>query len=305
MNQLPELPDFTPRTRPVPPGGLEQAVAVGRRRRNRFLGAASGTTTAFALVVAAVLSTPGGREDSLQQFADPQATSAAQPTPTPSPASGPDAEPTTDAQPATAPEPSPEPEDGEPENEQPEGGGAGAEPEPQAEQQPAPQDGGGQADTREPFVEEPREYALPMTCQGAPQQVGSSTSCIGASANREGSSANGRLPYCVAYNEASRTLHYDGGREHEVRVYRGEGGPLIYTFSQTVRYTQGPHSRRVDAGQCLEWNAQWDGTLADGSDAAPGEYWIMMTLEPDQVNDWPRSASQGGGIGFNFTLTED
>jgi hypothetical protein len=298
MSEIPELPRFTPLSRPLPPGGLEQAVQAGRHRRNRFLGAAGGSTTALVLLVALVTSSPDQRDDSLRS-ADPEASASASAAPEPSTAPEPEesaaAEPAADpaASPGPNVEPEPESEPGEPESTGP----------------PAPEErqpDGQVLAVREPFVEEPREHAAPATCQGAPDGLGASTSCGGNStANSRGSRATARLSYCVPFQQSPIDLHYDGGREHEVKVYRGEGGPLLYTFSQTVSYTQGAHTRRVQPGRCLEWTGEWDGSLMDGSRAAPGEYWIMVTLEPDQVNDWPRGEAQGGGIGFGFTLTEE
>jgi hypothetical protein len=81
MTELPELPPAPRRTRPLPAGGLEGAIAAGRSRRHRALAAASGTATALALVVAGVVVLPGGGPDSLSV--------ARKPAPAPAPTSAP------------------------------------------------------------------------------------------------------------------------------------------------------------------------------------------------------------------------
>lgn len=301
MSEIPELPPRTPLSRPVPAGGLERAVTAGRRRRNRFVGAAGGVTTALVLVVAAGVLSPAPSNDSLQ-FADP--------TPSPAPSqrpegaqAPPDSTPQEDPAAASA---SPSPEA----SEAPEQSSPTRQPEPEAQADPDPdqQDG---PPTRQAYLEQPRDVAAPMACQAAPSQpvITAGSSCPGRTTTTsravQGGQASAVLSYCVNYGEDDYVLRYDSGREHEVRVYRGEGGPLLYTFSETVRYEQGAHARRIPGGRCLEWTAVWDITLADGSDAPAGEYWMMATLEPDGVNDWPEGGDYGGGVGFRVTVTED
>lgn len=304
MSELPDLPPLPRRTRPLPPGGLEAAVADGRRRRNRFLGMTGGGATALALVLALAVSTPGQSQDSLR-VADPEATASAEPEPDPSAA----AEPTSEAaEPRQAtPEPTPEPQ------QSPGGAGQGdptgvEEEDPDEDAPDAPE-----APQREPYVEEPRDKAAPAVCQGAPSQtdpyVLSASGCAeggeATSTAPQGGQVMGRLSYCVSYNEDPVVLRYGDGREHEVLVRRGgEGGPVVWRFSDTVDYTQGAHERSVDGGRCLEWTGVWDTSLADGSDAPPGEYYVTVLAVPDRVGDWAVQEGDAASVSFTVTITD-
>jgi hypothetical protein len=290
MSELPELPPLNRRIRPVPAGGVDAAVATGRRRRNRVVGAAGGTATAAIAIVAIALAAPGARNESLQP-ADPTrgpditapAGQAATPTKsvaTPGgliPSLGP-----------ASPEPSAEPSPGAPASE----GSTGAQP------------GTG----RSAYTEAPKEVAAPATCrqppsgQTGPIVYGGVTGCTSADGGpnqvKRGGRVSGTIDFCNAYGAQPASVTYNGGQEHEVLVTDGDG-EVVYRFSSTVDFTQGAHRRTVGEGRCLVWTGVWDTRTTAGDLVPSGSYQVTISHRPSTINGYKVGPGEGGSVGFS------
>lgn len=302
MSEIPELPARPARTRPLLAGGLEAVVVQGRRRRQRFLGVAGGTTTGLALALAVVLALPGPSSDSLRQAdpppapspsaepqeAEPSASPAAEPTPdsAASPASGPSARP--DEDPTTAPRPAAGP--GQQDQEQPQAQAA-----------------------RDPYTEQPKESASvgcapqPPSGQVGPVFTGGASACstgsAGASEVPQGGQVSGTYGYCVATGSQPVVLGYATGQEHEVTVFDDSTDELVHRFSETVEYPQGAHERSIAAGRCLSWTGTWDTTGRDGQPAPPGSYRVRIAAVPSTAGGQPVEPGDGGHLEFTVTVT--
>jgi hypothetical protein len=287
MSSLPELPPLPPRTRPLPPGGLEAAISTGRVRRHRALAAAGGATTALSLVVAAVLSLPGARSDSLT-IADgrtpaPSVTGTAEPQllpePSPSPAGatpGPGA--SGSARPSIGPSavaplvPPPLGPDG------PDGRGPGRA---SAGPSPGQDDVGGQR--RPAYREDTDEDAEgPAACRttGCTYSEGGAQS---AQVVRRGEQATAAAGECTPGNDVGdRVYFFNGGQEKEVVVRTEDTQQEVFRFSATVTYVEGAHERRLRPGRCIEWTGRWNLVRTDGSPVPAGQYRMTMTVTPDR-----------------------
>jgi hypothetical protein len=306
MSEIPELPPFSPRARPLPPGGIESAIAGGRSRRNRFLGVTGGTTTALALVLAAALALPADRNDSLD-YAEPEPTATAAADPSAQPQPTPDA----GAPAADDPDSSSQPSPGAESQSQGQNGPAESTAEPAApEGQPVAAPASRERDA---YVEEPRDTAAPADCRqyrypdAGPVAGGDGVSCSsrassGQSTVASGGSVSASVDICVPHGGDRLRVGFAGGQEHEVTVF-GQSRERVYRFSDTVTYPQGAHERIVEDGRCLAWTGVWDVTLADGSDAPPGDYLVRVAAVMDTFNGEPADDVRPY-VEFTVTVTD-
>lgn len=280
MSEIPELPTHRPLTRPVPEGGLEAALRTGRRRRNRFVGAAGGLTTALVLVVAAGLLAPAPTNDSLQ-FADPSPSSSAPAMPAPTARV---ALPESSPFPLTLPRRSPSP------RAEPTGSAGGSETPSSATVTPSP-------GATPAFREHPRTFE--GTC-GDTIVMGPNSWCYPARHERVVSSGD-QVDLIVGICNSGTSLEplelvYADGQEHEVTVKddrspsgsnggssadEGSGAALRWTWSRSLRILGGPHERQVPPGACTEWTTRWDTRDQDGRLLPPGHYVVAQQLRSD------------------------
>lgn len=274
MSELPELPPRVPRHRPLPPGGLEQAVAVGRRRRVRFLGGTTAGTALAVTLVAALLASPDTSRDSLQ-VATPE------PVPVASDEPGPDSSP----EPAPAPSPGAE-------------GRPSAEPTPGAEEAPqersspageAPQGAGPQEQAPQPPPPDQRPAYRELTDEDAaghefctPTKVATGGCAYGKDNGpvvRRGTAVTVASGACSGPDSAGvNVFEFRSGQETELVVL--QGGREVFRFSSTVRYVEGPHERRLRGGRCLEFRQVWRGVDTAGDPVPAGEYRVVLTVLP-------------------------
>ena len=299
MSELPELPPTARRTRPLPPGGLDDAVRNGRRRRNRFLGATGGVATAAVLVLALTAAAPASQQ-SLQYADDPTPAPTASQGAEPAPAAtaSPDAQPA----PAGSPDAQPSPGGAEPDPGRPD-------PSPDAN---APAPAAGAPADRDAYTESPAERAAPATCRqpptgsAGPVFYGGGSACVSASSSdstvKRGGRVTGSIDICEPHGAGGARLGYDSGQEHEVTVTRGDR--VVYRFSDTVRYEQGAHERVLGDGQCLVWTGVWDTTLADGSLAPAGSYRVRVSVRPDSIDGERTRPEHAGAVEFSVTVEE-
>lgn len=270
------------RTRPLPEGGLEAAMTAGRRRRRIFLGGTgAGFATATALVLA--LSSSGPASRSLEYTDDPTPTASPQgPAATSSPSSLP-----------TAPEGQPTPTSAQSSN-----GSAGA---------------GGNAPSGAP-VRTHNPGAQPQDYLERPA-THVNTGCTSVSA--DGGSfcgsgfkvVQGHVPrglpvdvefdMCDPYGEP-RPLDfgYTSGQEQELVASRGS--TPVWRFSDSVRFTQGPHTRSIPIGQCVTWHISWPTVDDQGASLPPGDYALTYHLTMDT---WNGSTTTFHDARFSGTVT--
>ncbi len=298
MTELPDLPPHRSFHRPVPTGGLAEVLVEGRRRRRAALGAVSATTSVLALVLGLALlpGTDNPERDSLQ-FASPQplpsaSSRAAEPRLQPSP---------TNSRPAgssrTEPVPSPTAVVALPPG--PARPTAANSPDPNPE---APAE---QQSVRPDYLERPRDVEAPARCVSPPDGT-VPVSCayaIGAGSTtvRQGEPVEIGFGSCNPRGSIlDAVLEFDSGREHQMTA-RVEGGPEVFRFSDSVRYPQGAHERRLAQGRCLEYRNTWRTQDARGRPVPAGTYQLSLRLAPDRVNGQPRDE---GTYSIRVTVTD-
>jgi len=73
---------------------------------------------------------------------------------------------------------------------------------------------------------------------------------------------------------------FDSGQETELVVSRD--GIEVFRFSDTVRYLDGPHERRLRPGRCIEWRQTWRGVTTAGQAVPAGTYQVSLTMTTDR-----------------------
>ncbi len=279
MSELPELPPAPRNSRPLLPGGLESAVAGGRRRRQRALAIAGGAGSTLALLIAALVVQPGSsRPDSLQIAERPTASPGPSPAadvPEPAATVGPEPGGGSTAAPVAAgPVPTPRPAP-------PSSPGAPAPVRPGA-QAPGPAGAPVPVDQRPAYVEDTDEDAS----GGAGCAVGGSCSYQSGGPPevvRRGQQVQIVLGMCKGTNDIGDSVYsFAGGQEKDVVVVDDDDiSQEVFRFSSTVRYVEGPHERRLRRGSCIQWTGRWDLVRTDGEPVAAGSYTISMRVRAD------------------------
>lgn len=281
--------------------------ALTRARHRKLTRGLALSLAVLAVPAAVVFGLPDRqRQDSLQ-FAEtpsPQTSTTtapdAQPTPSP-PAPPPTGIPETAPSPAGAPEgeaATAPPTRARPNDQQP-----SAAPGPSGQKQGA---------TRPAHVESPRE--VPGRDCGQVQDGGS-----GLSTNRAGC-IRGRAPFtaqrgapvdlitsfCLSpYRTDPALLEFRGGQEHEILIREQDRdadgfvtgrGKILWTWSRTVTFTQGPHTRTLAPDRCLEWTTRWRTQDQAGSTLPAGEYFVEYRMTAS--DPW------GGTMGSTINVTD-
>ncbi len=280
MSELPELPPAPRLRRPVREDRLTEAIAGGRRRRNRFLAGAGAGALSVVLLLAGVLSFPAGQTDSLQ-FAEPTPSADRQPrdnrSAEASPSRNPDNTPAGPGAPTSAGDP--------------EAGGLAqptASPSDTAppESTAVPRAGRPKPlDQRPAFREQTDENAAGSEfC--APTKMFTGACSYGGSDNgpviRRGEVVRATVGgSCSGPDNSGENVYaFDGGQETELVVRRA--GIAVFRFSDTVRYPDGPHERRLRPGRCIEWRQTWRGVTTAGKAVPAGTYQVTLTMTPDR-----------------------
>ena len=306
MSELPELPPAPRLTRPLPAGGLDAAIAGGRRRRQRALAVGGGTTMALAVAVAAVVALPGGGSDELsveETFADPRPTATGTPgpvaeSPTPPvpvpPALATDVPGLPSGAPVVVPLPgdplaAPRAQAGGPVG----GAGGAGGPVSGAEPSSAPATGASAGparpvDERPAYVEDTDEDADGGACSTTTMNP-TASSCnngggfVAEDVVRRGEQAQLGITHCISQGSAGDDVYFfDGGQEKDVVVTTQNGSDELFRFSLTVRYVQGAHERRLRPGKCVQWTGRWNLVTTDGRPVPAGVYRMSMTLRADR-----------------------
>jgi hypothetical protein len=297
MTDLPALPGVVHRTRPLPPGGLDAAIRVGRRRRNRFVGATGGAVLAAAVGLALLVQSPSLSDESLQ-YASPRPAPPVSESAEPSPAATPS---------GPIPEPQPTPT---------QGGQVPALPPVPPRMGPTPSPSPSAVDrvrAREDYVEQPQEVAAPATCweppdgSAGPVVYGGVTACGNGTAAetsaRRGGSVSATTDLCKAYGSDPAVLGWDTGREHEV-VVTTSSGTEVYRFSAAYAFPQGAHERTLEPGRCLNWTGVWDTRYTDGRLVPAGSYRMTLYVGSDTVDGDRRPPGSNGSLAFTVTVEE-
>lgn len=306
-NRPPGLP--APGTAPVfVPSAAALDRALSRARHRKLSRGLALSLAALAVPAAVLFSLPDReRQDSLQ-FAEtpsprPSASATTEPEPEPS---GPIPPP-----PAVTADPAPTP-DAAPEGQVPAAPPAPARPPGQQPADAPSRPGQVQPTTKPIHVESPRETAG-RDC-GQVQDGGN-----GFSTNR-GGCIRGRAPFTVQRGEPvdlvtsfclspfrtePAVLEFRGGQEHEILIREQERdsggfvtgrGKILWTWSRTVAFTQGPHTRTLAPDRCLEWTTRWRTQDQAGSTLPAGEYFVEYRMTAS--DPW------GGTMGSTINVTD-
>jgi hypothetical protein len=248
MTDLPRGP-----RRPVPPGGLERALATGRRRLRRRRLASTAGTVSFAVVAGAALAN-GVEPRASQQHLDPAGTPSATTAPgraLPAPSLPvPTAVPT-----AVLPPPLGSPV-----------------PSPSATAAPAATpERGRYVGHASPDVAVATSND-PTACAAAGQaevvaRTGFCTSITGTTEVTPGRSATYAFTLCRAAGQAAKTLRFDDAQESLFHAYSTEGGPEWQSARTPAR-----HTVTFAGGDCRTWTVTWLGEDANGYAFADGSY---------------------------------
>lgn len=306
MSELPDLPPPPRRSRPVPDGGLDAVLAAGRARRTR--GAAAATTTALALVVAGVLVQPTAALQSLNAAfrpgpaASPERTQVPPPRPTTAaPTVAPTTEPSTGSPPEAAEQQEQAAADDSPRGDR--DGPPAAPPSAPASARPTPSPSTAAGPTPTPAAPAtPAAEVLPAFREDTDEDASGTVDCAPEPVAQDGrgeggapcayETSSGRTAkrgeqVTVSYGQCSRApvvtvFTFGGGQEKEV-VVTAVDGQEVFRFSETVRYPQGAHERRLRPGSCIEWTGRWDLVTTRGEPVPAGTYRMTTTVSADRV----------------------
>jgi hypothetical protein len=111
--------------------------------------------------------------------------------------------------------------------------------------------------------------------------------------------------FCVSrYAAFSVPLQFRGGQEHDVIVreqIRDENGAatgrgqILWTWSHTVTFPEGPHKRTLEPGRCLRWSTPWRTQDRGGNPLPPGEYFVEYRMT---------ASSYGGAVGTSVRVVD-
>lgn len=275
--------------RPLPPGGIDQAVHAGRRlRRRRAVGGGVTAACAAAVVVAGLLSV--GPSSSLQriEMITPGPVEAPDPRPVPLPAGG-------DLPAPTSPSPGPRASGPPTGTSLATASGTavtatpgvpvrspGAAPDP-VPPSPAPTEADGG-----PVMTGPGKTDDTRSCQ-SPAAVPLNSYCTklsGPATVRAGDSAT--FTYWVCRYGAPATVSYPTRQEAEFTV-KNAPGTWTWRWSGGFAFPPRPHELTLDAGYCYTWSIEWVARDERGAPLRPGTY--AMTAN-GTANEW----ADGGNV---------
>jgi hypothetical protein len=99
-------------------------------------------------------------------------------------------------------------------------------------------------------------------------------------------------------------LDFRGGQEHDIivrEIVRDEngaatgGGKILWTWSHTVTFPEGPHTRTLASGRCLRWSTPWQAQDRAGNPLPSGEYYVEHRMT---------ASSWGGATGRTLTVVD-
>lgn len=268
----------TPRSRPLPPDGLDRALRDGRHRRRKAAAAIGAPALSLAVALVLVIQGGAGGADSLKTLNDPDPTATSTSTPDPQPT--PDTlehgdPPAPDASGDPTPDPSesavcsdycdPEPE-----------------PEPSDVSTPRPVYAHRATGTdSHQTVPSSNPNCTPRTTNGEGDGVcGYTTTMATDTTIRPGESIAVTFTVCrrVTTSTADITFEWSGGQEKDGFVVaesdRFHYDRSIWRESDFTTWVGEPHSDLLRPQTCFAWDFSWDGRMSDGSPAAPGNYLI-------------------------------
>lgn len=259
------------RTRPLPPGGLEQALYDGKRRRRHAVLGGGGVTAAVVAVVLVAVSLQGSPARSSLQITnspEPSTTATGEPFPSPDVSAETSVSPSPGGpEPTTSPDCSTDVSDCYVDSE--------------GEPTPGPTLSTGPSTARTRPVAAYREN--PTVTRGCGEGGIPGT----AYCNRGGPVVSG-IPrgstfvfeqyVCVHGSSSTQVLAFTDGQEHELVITRVSDGAEVYRFSKTVTFTEGAHQRTAQAGTCVRWDMPWDTGTTAGPLVEAGRYHVSSTL---------------------------
>jgi hypothetical protein len=290
MNELPDLPRPPRRVRPIPPAGVQTAIAAGRRRRNLFVGTAGGAAAAVVVAAIAAFALPSSGNESLQPADSGRSPSAVVPLSPPSHSAA-------QVQPVAS-----------------RAAAAAAAAHRRVAAAPAPSrstSGQRGSSSRPMYTESPHDVPAPQECRSVPSAsagpvfTGGPSGCSVSSSDdstvARGGTVSGTVGVCVSYGGAAMQLGWRSGQEHEV-VVDDAAGNVVYRFSSTVRFDSIAHRRTIADGRCLEWTGSWNTRDTAGALVPRGRYDVHIIVAPSTVNGHRTGPGEESAGGFSVDV---
>lgn len=135
-----------------------------------------------------------------------------------------------------------------------------------------------------PYRENPSRTANATSCDvndvitGTPPGTRVCAMATAAASVRSGEQVTAELSLCNSISsDRAYVVEFPSGREHDLQVLQGQF--VEWTWSRAYTFPEGPHTRDLPPGYCLEWLTTWDTRDDAGHLVAPGPYYLEPTIE--------------------------